>query len=501
MKSESCWERNGLQPLERLAEAAAQEMFFRLVGKFPKAAKPKLAEAAMEQPAGDEARPEDIRLLEELTRQVVQTVLGLAGRKLDAAKLNKTVEQAARKYLMASGAGNDNQRALMARLAAETPYLINLARLAELAAEGVELPPGFAVATPGFTAVPSGFAAGSESALEIVGGQSRAFARVLKDLERVAETDLPVMLLGETGTGKELLARRLHYKSSRREGPFVPVNCAALPGNLIESELFGHVKGAFTGAATAQEGYLQTAQGGTLFLDEIGETSPRFQVRLLRVLEDRMVTPVGSRQGRKIDFRLVTASHRDLERAAGNGQFNPALLYRILVVPLKLPPLRSRREDLPALIDHFLAQACVQAKRTRRLSPETRRLLMEYHWPGNARELSNLLQRMVALAPEYEIMPELLPSQVRQAQTKGAADFARRLAEIKAIPHRRIPELARILAAAPGGELSNQDLRDALSCSDSTAKNYLRALVKEGMLEAVGRRGGRRYIVLQPEEE
>lgn len=480
-----------MQPLERLAEAAAQEIFFRLVGKFPKAVKPKVAEAAMEQPDGDEARPEDIKLLEELTRQVVQTVLGLAGRKLDAAKLNKTVEQAARKYLMASGADNDNQRALTARLAAETPYLINLARLAQLAAEGVELPPGFA--------------SGSESALEIVGGQSRAFARVLKDLERVAETDLPVMLLGETGTGKELLARRLHYKSSRREGPFVPLNCAALPGDLIESELFGHAKGAFTGAATAREGYLQTAQGGTLFLDEIGETSPRFQVRLLRVLEDRMVTPVGSRQGRKIDFRLVTASHRDLERAAGNGRFNPALLYRILVVPLKLPPLRSRREDLPALIDHFLAQACVLAKRTRRLSPETRHLLMEYRWPGNARELSNLLQRMVALAPEYEIMPELLPSQVRQVQTKqvqtkGAADFARRLAEIKAIPHRRMPELARILAAAPGGELSNQDLRDALSCSDSTAKNYLRALVKEGMLEAVGRRGGRRYIVLQPEE-
>lgn len=483
-----------MQPLERLAEAAAREMFFRLVRKFPETDKPKVAEAAMEQPAGDEARPEDIKLLEELTRQVVQTVLGLAGRKLNAAKLNKTVEQAARKYLMASGAGNDSQRALMARLAAETPYLINLARLAELAAEGVELPPGFAAAPPGFEA-------DNESALEIVGGQSRNFVRVLKDLERVAETDLPVMLMGETGTGKELLARRLHYKSSRREGPFVPVNCAALPGNLIESELFGHAKGAFTGATTAQEGYLQTAQGGTLFLDEIGETSPQFQVRLLRVLEDRMVTPVGSRQGRKIDFRLVTASHRDLERAAGNGQFNPALLYRILVVPLKLPPLRSRREDLPVLIDHFLAQACVLAKHTRRLHPETRRLLMEYHWPGNVRELSHLMQRMVALAPEYEITPELLPSQVRQAQTKGAADFARRLTEVKAIPHRRMPELARILAAAPGGELSNQDLRDALSCSDSTAKNYLRALVKEGMLEAVGRRGGRRYIVLQPEEE
>jgi DNA-binding NtrC family response regulator len=236
-------------------------------------------------------------------------------------------------------------------------------------------------------------------------------------------------------------------------------------------------------------------------LDEIGETSPQFQVRLLRVLEDRVVTPVGSRRGQKIDFRLVTASHRDLEEAARQNKFNQALLYRILVVPLKLPPIRERREDLPTLIDHFLAQACVLAKKTRRLAPETTRLLMDYYWPGNARELSHLLQRLVVLSPEYEIPPELLPQELRRSTSTGASYFASRLAKVEEIPKRRKDQLARILATASGGDLSNKDLRNALGCSDSTAKNFLRALVKQGILEARGRRGGRRYNVLGPEEE
>jgi DNA-binding NtrC family response regulator len=476
-----------LQHLERLASAAAREMVFRLGRELNTVGTPKVAEAAMEQPSGGEAAPGDLRLLEELARAVVEAALGLAGRAVDPDQLAKTVEQAARKHLMAIGADRDVQRALIARLAAEAPYLINLVRLAELVDKGIEVPP-------------SGATCG-DPALEIVGGKSKAFAVVLKDLERVAETDLPVLLLGETGTGKELMARRLHHASPRREGPFVPVNCAALPGSLLESELFGHAKGAFTGATTAKEGYLQAARGGTLFLDEIGETSSHFQVRLLRVLEDRVVTPVGSRRGQRVDFRLVTASHRDLNQAALKNKFNQALLYRILVVPLKLPPIRERREDLPALIDHFLAQACVLAKRTRRLAPETAQLLMDYHWPGNVRELSHLLQRLVVLSPEYEISPDQLPQEVRQSASKGAGFFARRLDQVEDIPKRRKEQLARILSAARGGEITNRDLRQALGCSDSTAKNFLRALVKQGILEARGRRGGRRYQVLEPEEE
>jgi DNA-binding NtrC family response regulator len=473
-----------LQPLERLSLAAVNELLSRLHGIHPETSKPKVAEAAMEQPSDDDYQPEDAELLENLTRQVIDTVLGLAGRKLDAAKLTQTVEQTARKHLMTYGAGNETQQTLLTRLANETPYLINLVRLAELAAQGVEVPPSDS--------------ARNHAAPEIIGGQSPAFARVLKDLDRVAETDLPVLIMGETGTGKELLARRLHYMSSRREGSFVPLNCAAMPTSLLESELFGHAKGAFTGATSAREGFLQASQGGTLFLDEIGETTPQFQVRLLRVLEDRVVTPVGSRRGRRIDFRLITASHKDLEKAAGNGNFNQALLYRILVVPLKLPPLRLRPEDLSALIDHFLAQACVLAKRTRSLSPEARRLLLEYHWPGNVRELSHVLQRVVALAREYEIGPEILPRELRRAQSRGQSDYASLLAETNEIPHRRKAEIARILAMASDGELTNQQLREKLGCSDSTAKNYLRALVKAGILESKGRRGGRRYKVLAP---
>jgi len=476
-----------LQALERLKRAAAGEIAYRLGKASIVPAKPKVAEAAMEQPSGEDLAADDLKLLEDLALKVVETALGLAGRDLDPAHMAKTVEQAARRHIMALGLGTESQRRLTARLAAEAPYLVNIAKLAELAGQGLEIPP-------------KALAAG-EPAAEIVGGRSRAFAQVLRDLERVAETDLPVLLLGETGTGKELLARRIHDKSPRREGPFVPLNCAALPASLLESELFGHDKGAFTGAATAKEGYLQAAHGGSLFLDEIAETSPQFQVRLLRVLEDRVVTPVGSRRGQLVDFRLITASHRDLHEAVRQKKFNQALLYRILVVPLNLPPLRKRREDLPALLDHFLAQACVLAKRTRRLAPETKKLLMDYHWPGNVRELSHLLQRLVVLAPDYEIGPDILPPEVRQAFSRGDSYFAGRLTMVENIPKRRIATLARLLAGAEGGELSNQDLRQALNCSDSTAKNYLHALVKQGMLEATGLKGGRRYKVLEPEEE
>jgi len=476
-----------LQPVERLTMAAARDLRNRLDNLSGAAAKSLVADAAMRQPADHGAATADTRILEDLARTVVDAVLKLAGQRLDAGQMSATIELAARKHLMTKGIGAETQRALLARLAGETPYLVNLPRLAELASQGLQLPPAAA--------------AGGDAAPEIVGGQAGAFAQVLKDLAMVAETDLPVLLWGETGTGKELLARRLHQKSARREGPFVPVNCAALADSLLESELFGHEKGAFTGAAAAREGYLQAARGGTLFLDEIGETTSRFQVRLLRVLEDGMVTPVGGRQGRRVDFRLVTASHRDLEEAARQGDFSQALLYRILVVPLKLPPLRRRPEDLPALIDHFLAQACVLAKRTRRLAPDTRRLLMEYHWPGNVRQLSHLLQRLVALATEYEIGPESLPEEVRQAGPQDTVFFSRLLAGVEGVPAKRQAELARLLAAAGEGEISNKEVREALACSDSTAKNLLRALVEAGMLEARGRRGGRRYKILDPEEE
>jgi len=271
----------------------------------------------------------------------------------------------------------------------------------------------------------------------------------------------------------------------------------------LESELFGHVKGAFSGASAPKGGYIQAAEGGTLFLDEIGETTPEFQVRLLRVLEDRMVVPVGSTQGRRVDFRLVAATHRDLSEGAAQGTFNQALLYRIKVVPLWLPPLRERPEDLPLLLDHFLGQACLLAKKTRQLAPETRQALLAYDWPGNVRELSHVLQRLVVLSEQYDIKPDLLPAEFRKApapQAELVKRYQENLDMLAEIPGPRRPVLARMLAEAKGGDLTNKSLRERLGCSDSTAKNILRALSQAGVLEPYGRRGGRRYRVGKPKE-
>ncbi len=464
--------------------AASRELAWRLAGGDIAPEGSQVRQTMMQPPGRGTQSEADLGTLEPLARRVVEAVLSLSGRELDQQALGRAVERAAQKYLLTHPQG---KKALQARLAAEVPRLLNLPRLAELASRGLEVAPG----------LPQGL--GGEE--EIITGGSAAFVRVLSDLEQVAETDFPVLLLGESGTGKELLARRLHRLSPRRLGPFVAVNCAAIAPGLLESELFGHVKGAFTGAGAPSPGYIRAAEGGTLFLDEIGETGPEFQRRLLRVLEDGVVVPVGSHQGRRVDFRLVSASHRDLEEAAREGGFNQALLYRILVVPLRLPPLRQRREDLPALIDHFLAQACLLAKRTRSLAPETRQRLMRYSWPGNVRQLSNVIQRLVALSPDYLIGPEHLPPEIAGAGGAVGGDLRRRLAGVPGLPSRRLDQVAEFLAGLGQNEISNQDLRRALDCSDSTAGNILRALSQAGILEKKGQRGGRRYRLVPGKEE
>jgi DNA-binding NtrC family response regulator len=443
-----------------------------------------VAEAAMVLPGQGDDEPPEPAGLAELARLVVELVLELAAQPLTPEALAMALERSAGAYLEGLG---PQRRAVWGRLAAEVPRLINLPALADLASQGLGLTP---------------LAAQLEPAEELVGGRSPAFAKLLKDLEMVAATGLPVLLLGETGTGKELVARRLHRLSPRRQGPLVAVNCAALAPGLLESELFGHLKGAYTGAAAPASGYIRAAQGGTLFLDEIGETTPEFQSRLLRVLEDGVVVPVGSAKGQRVDFRLVCASSRDLEEAARAGSFSQALLYRILVVPVRLPPLRQRPEDLPLLLDHFLAQACILAKRTRRLTPELRQWLLAYDWPGNARQMRHLLQRLVALAPAYEIGLDELPPELRTTVAAGPLDyFLGRLAGLAGLPQRREQDLAQALAAAAGGELANRDLRQRLGCSDSTVKNLFKVLGEAGLVEVIGHRGGRRYLVKPPREE
>jgi len=236
-------------------------------------------------------------------------------------------------------------------------------------------------------------------------GRSVAMREVLDVVERVLDVATPLLIVGETGTGKGLLARAIHAQSERATRPFVTVNCAALPENLLESELFGHVKGAFTGATGARAGLIMEAGGGTIFLDEIGEMPLGLQTKLLDVLERSVVRSVGSDQERRVEARFLVATHRDLRRLVAEGRFREDLLYRLDVVTIELPPLRLRRDDIPDLIDHFLTEA--RARHTHspveRFSAAAMRKLLEYDWPGNVRELEHTVERAVLLGRSAEI--------------------------------------------------------------------------------------------------
>jgi DNA-binding NtrC family response regulator len=222
-----------------------------------------------------------------------------------------------------------------------------------------------------------------------------------------------VLVTGETGTGKEVLARLIHGMSPRAGRPLVALNCGAIPEGLVESELFGHARGAFTGAVDKRSGKFTQADGGTIFLDEIGELPLATQVKLLRVLQDREVTPVGSSDSLPVDVRVVAATHRDLEAMAGTGQFRQDLFYRLDVVRIDMPALRSRREDIPLLAAHFLTIASVRLKRHLSFASETMDALIRHDWPGNVRELENTVERMAILSPDDLILPVHLPPRVQ----------------------------------------------------------------------------------------
>jgi two-component system nitrogen regulation response regulator GlnG len=233
-------------------------------------------------------------------------------------------------------------------------------------------------------------------ALPIV-GRSAAMQEIYRIIARLTQTDLTVMIVGESGTGKELVARALHDYGRRRKGPFVAVNMAAIPRELIESELFGHEKGAFTGATSRVAGRFEQAEGGTLFLDEIGDMPLEAQTRLLRVLQQGEYTTVGGNAPIKTNVRIITATHRDLRQLISQGHFREDLFYRLNVVPLRLPPLRERTEDIPDLVRHFLAQAVKEGLPRKDLSRDAMERLVNHRWPGNVRELENLLRRLVAI--------------------------------------------------------------------------------------------------------
>lgn len=244
-------------------------------------------------------------------------------------------------------------------------------------------------------------------------GNSPSIARVRELIQRVAPSESTVMILGESGTGKEVVARNIHYYSNRNQGPFVPVNCGAIPDNLLESELFGHEKGAFTGAISTRRGRFELARGGTLFLDEIGDMPLNMQVKLLRVLQERTFERVGSDRSLESDVRIITATHRNLDELIRTGQFREDLYYRLNVFPVEMPTLRERVEDLPLLVDELLQRMAHDQGARVSLNPAALRCLAHYPWPGNVRELANLMERLAILKPDGRVELDDLPAKFR----------------------------------------------------------------------------------------
>lgn len=293
-------------------------------------------------------------------------------------------------------------------------------------------------------------------------GTSPAIKRITKMIAMVAGTDANVLITGESGTGKEVVARHVHYHSKRRNRPFVPVNCGAIPAELLESELFGHEKGAFTGAITMRQGRFELAEGGTIFLDEIGDMTLTMQVKLNRVLQDRTFERVGSNKSLTADVRIVAATHVNLEDAIARGAFREDLYYRMNVFPIEMPPLRERTEDLPLLIDELIARGEYEGRGRIRLTPRCHASLVHYPWPGNVRELANLMERLAILCPNGLVDLPDLPVKYQAADLMGS-DFPPVTADVAAGVSER--DLALGLTHLPRTGLNLKEYLDSLEYS------------------------------------
>lgn len=278
-------------------------------------------------------------------------------------------------------------------------------------------------------------------------GNSRSVRHVRKLIEQVANTDANVLILGESGTGKEVVARNVHYHSVRRDKPFVPINCGAIPADLLESELFGHEKGAFTGAISARQGRFEMAEGGTLFLDEIGDMSLHMQVKLLRVLQERTFERVGSNKTITADVRIIAATHRNLEEAIREGRFREDLYYRLNVFPIEMPPLRERAEDIPLLVKELVTRLEYEKRGSTRLTQAAVDSLCQYPWPGNVREMANLIERLVIMFPYGIVDVQDLPEKFRHgAAARLAPSAPTAAAEPQTVPfaeYAQVPRLPR----------------------------------------------------------
>ena len=308
------------------------------------------------------------------------------------------------------------------------------------------------------------------SALAGLIGESKAMREVFQAIGKAAATRATVLISGESGTGKELAARAIHYNSSRASAPFVPVNCGSIPENLLESELFGHVKGAFTGASEARAGFFQTADGGTIFLDEISDTSLSMQAKLLRVLQDGDIYMVGSSRPREVDVRVLAATNKDLRTLIKNRVFREDLFFRLHVITISMPPLREREDDVLLIASHFATKFAEEVGRpVPRFSDEALQVLRNYHWPGNARELENLIQRLVVMTEGDVIQVPDLPSTMRFSLGREAG-LDRTLAEVEA------EHIRNVLASAGGNKTRAAEI---LGIDRKTLREKLKGLAPE----------------------
>lgn len=260
--------------------------------------------------------------------------------------------------------------------------------------------------------------------LDNIVGKTKAMKNIFSLIKQVADSKLTVLIQGESGTGKELVAKAVHFNSLRKNKPFIDVNCAAIPDTLMESELFGHQKGAFTGAHERKLGRFELANGGTLFLDEIGDLSSSNQSKILRFLQERQFTTIGGSKPVRVDVRVIAATNKNLEKSMRDGSFRDDLYYRMNVFPIFIPPLRERKEDIPLLVNHFIRKSAQQGKDVKGISHKALELLINYHWPGNVRELENVVERAVALCSKSIISPGDLPQNTREGVRLGADEDA-----------------------------------------------------------------------------
>jgi len=301
-------------------------------------------------------------------------------------------------------------------------------------------------------------------------GDSEAIRRVFRIIEKIAETDSTVLILGESGTGKELVARAVHYNSHRKDKPLIPVNCGAIPSELLESELFGHEKGAFTSAIRTRIGRFELANGGSIFLDEIGDMSPSLQVKILRVLQEHAFERIGGTRTINVDIRVIAATNKDLERAVRDDRFREDLYYRLNVIPIRVPPLRERKEDMRLLVDHFLTQFSQErGRQIKSLGPQVMERFYAYGWPGNVRELENVIERIFILSEGEQIALDDLP---RRLQDAVASD---------AVPTGAVSALPTLASQAVEAPLSAVQLTEKGICFNTAVSDFEKMLIVEAL--------------------